>query len=125
VPQDADAGAHALLRVRPLTQDDLDESRCTWVDLVGLPLDVLQRPVSKAPMARGHVLGQRTVLATILRDTWVRGHTIAVMEHFDGSFRVAGPHRLAQQGMRHRVEVGLDLDMVIDPDTALLPLRKP
>ena len=124
VPQDADAGAKALLGVGPLAQDDVDERRCTWADLTRLPLDALQRPVGETPMARRHMLGQRAMFPTIEGNARVRGYTLAVMEHLDGLFRVARRHLLAQHGMRHRVEVGLYLDVVVDPDAALLPLRE-
>ena len=125
VPQDADAGAKALLGRRPLAQDYGGERRRTWTDLAGLPLDALQRPVGEAPMARGHVIGQRAVLATIQRDPRVHGQTIAAWWNTSTVLSVkACPHLFAQHGMRHRVEVGLDLDAVIDPDTALLPLRE-
>ena len=36
-PQDADAGAEALLGVRALPQDDLDQRRGVAADLAGLP----------------------------------------------------------------------------------------
>ena len=39
VPQNADTGAEALLGMRPLAQDDLDERGCLRADLVRLPLD--------------------------------------------------------------------------------------
>ena len=63
VPQNADAGAEALLRVRPLTQDDLDERRGLGADLPGLPLDALRCPVGVTPVTRRHVLAHRRVLS--------------------------------------------------------------
>ena len=63
VPQYADRGAEALLRVRPLAQDDLDECGGLGAGLAGLPLDPLRRPVGVALMARRHMLAHRRVLA--------------------------------------------------------------
>src|SRR6202163_4682443 len=62
-PHDADAGAKALLGVRALAQDDLDQRRGFGTDLAGLPRDPLRRPIGVALVARRHVLAQRRVLA--------------------------------------------------------------
>jgi hypothetical protein len=51
----------------------------------------------------------------------VRGNALTVVEHLDGARRDPCPHRFAQQHVRHRIEVLVDLDVVIDPDAALLP----
>src|SRR5215813_9365595 len=119
---DTDAGSEALLGVRPLAHDDVDQRRGAGTDRGGLPLDALERPIGEAPVAGGHVLGKRTVLAAVRGNARVCGHTVVAMEHFDGRFRVAGPQFLAHERIRHRVEVGLDLDVVVDPGAALLPL---
>src|ERR1700687_732878 len=51
-PHDADAGAEALLGVRSLAQDDLDQRRGLGADLTGLPRNPLQRPIGVALVAR-------------------------------------------------------------------------
>ena len=122
-PQDADAGAEALLGVRPLAQDDLDECRGVAPDLAGPPLEALRRPVGVAPVARRHVLAHRRVLAVRGR-AHVRGDALAAMEHLDRARRDARPHLLAQQRVRHRVVVLLDLDVIVEPEPAFLPLRR-
>src|SRR4030081_1761611 len=63
VPEDADRGAEALLRMRLLAQDDLDQRRCLRPDLIRSALDALRRPVGIAPVARRHVLAHGRVLA--------------------------------------------------------------
>src|SRR5215467_10814427 len=50
-PQDADAGAEALLGVRAFAQDDLDQRRGVAADRAGLPPDALRSPVGIAPVA--------------------------------------------------------------------------
>src|ERR1700694_4051867 len=63
VPEDADRGAEALLRMRLLAQDDLDQRRCLRPDLICSALDALRRPVGIAPVARWHVLAHGRMLA--------------------------------------------------------------
>ena len=60
-PQDAEAGAVALLGVGRLAQDDLDERGGARADLAGRRL-ALRRPLGVAPVARRHVLAHRRVL---------------------------------------------------------------
>ena len=49
------------------------------------------------------------------------GDAIAAMEDLDGARRDPRPQLLAQQRVRHRVVVLLDLDVIIEADPALLP----
>src|SRR6266436_795569 len=53
-PDDPDRGAKALLGVRALAHDDLDQRRGVAPDLAGLPPDPLRRPIGVAPMAARH-----------------------------------------------------------------------
>src|SRR5690606_29190070 len=52
----------------------------------------------------------------------VGGHTLAVMEDLDGPISDPGPQRPLQKLVGHRVVMPLDLDMVIEADTALEPV---
>lgn len=52
----------------------------------------------------------------------MRGDALAAMEDFDGARRDAHPHLLAQQLVRRGVVVLLDLDVIVEPEPALLPL---
>src|SRR3974377_12673 len=58
-PDDADAGAEALLRVSTLAHDELDQGGGIASDLAGLPPDPLRRPIGITAMARRHVLAHR------------------------------------------------------------------
>ena len=51
-------------------------------------------------------------------------NALATVEDFDRARGDARPNRLAQQLVRHRVVVLLDLDVVVEPDPAFLPLGK-
>ena len=53
---DADRGAEALLGVRALAHDDLDQRRGIAPDLADLSSDPFRRPIGIAPMAARHVL---------------------------------------------------------------------
>ena len=50
------------------------------------------------------------------------GDALAAMEQLDGARRDPRPHLLAEQLMRHRVVVLVDLDVVVEPEPAFLPL---
>src|SRR5437879_846561 len=111
VPEDTDRGAKALLGVRTLAPADLEECRRLWPDLVRSPLDTFRCPVSIASMARWHMLAHGRVFAAGRR-THVDRDAIAAMEQLDGTRGDPRPQRLAQQPMRHRVVVLLDLDVI-------------
>src|SRR3974390_2514141 len=51
---DAEAGAVALLGMRPRLQNLLAERRRRWADLAGVLADALDCPTGIAAMARGH-----------------------------------------------------------------------
>src|SRR5580704_1962615 len=122
-PQDAYARAEALLGVRALPQDDLDQRRGVAPNLAGLPPQSLRRPVGIAPMARRHVLAHRRMLAIGGR-AHMRRNALAAMEDLDRARRNARPNLLTQQLMRQRVIVLVNLDVVVEPDPALLPFGK-
>ena len=48
----------------------------------------------------------------------MRGNALAAVEDFDRARGDACPHLLAQQLVRHRVVVLVDLDVIVEPDPA-------
>src|SRR5258708_21902177 len=54
--QDGDAGAEALLGMRPRAQDDIDQHGGVRADRLRLMADALVGPVGIAPVGPGHVL---------------------------------------------------------------------
>src|SRR6516225_9681952 len=57
--QDADAGAEALLGMRPRAQDHVDQHGAVGPDAGGFAADTLVRPVAIAAVRAGHVFGHR------------------------------------------------------------------
>src|SRR5260370_15886497 len=72
-------------------------------------------------MARWHVLRDRGVLVRDAR-AHVARNRLALVEHVDRAIREARINGLAQQGERHRVVMGIDLDVIVRRDRAALPL---
>jgi hypothetical protein len=54
----------------------------------------------------------------------MRSNALAAVEDFDRARRDARPNLLAQQLVRHRVLMLVDLDVVVEPGPAFLPLAK-
>jgi hypothetical protein len=74
------------------------------------------------PLVRfGPVLRNRRVLVLAVR-THMGGHANALMEYLDGSVSGADIHLLLRQFIRNAVPVPVELDMVIDVHTRLLPV---
>ena len=95
VPQDTDRGAEALLRMRSLAQNDLDQRRCLRPNLVRPSLDAFRRPVGIAPVAGRHMFAHGRVFA-VGRRTHVDRDAIAAMEQLDGTRGDPRPQRLAR-----------------------------
>ena len=121
--EDADAGAEALLGMRPRAQDDIDQH---WRRR-GRPLAASRRmrswrPVAIAPVGAGHVLGRRwSADAGAALRRWLATR----LPRWKISTVRGGDPRLdllAEQLVRHAVVVLGDLDMVVEADPAALPL---
>src|SRR5207237_7116879 len=91
-----------------------------WLERFRSPLKTYRCPVSISSMALWHMLAHGRVFAAGRR-THVDRDAIAAMEQLDGTRGDPRPQRLAQQPMRHRVVVLLDLDVIIEAGLALLP----
>src|SRR5882672_726325 len=120
-PQDAHAGAEALLGVRAAAQDDVDQGGGVWPDGGGFALDALVRPAGVAAMRARHVLGHGSVAATSAAQQ-MAGDTLALVEQLDRTLGDARLELLAQQAVRHRVVMAVDVDVVVEADPALAPL---
>src|SRR6266851_6890157 len=120
-PQDAETGAEALLGMRPAAQDDLDQGGGIVADGGGLALDTLVGPAGVAAMGRRHVLGHGGVAAAGTAQQ-VTSDALAFVEQLDGALGNARLDLLAQQAVRHRVVMAVDVDMIVERDAALAPL---
>src|SRR6478735_6318814 len=121
-PQDAEAGAEALLGVRPVAQDDVDEDRGGGPDAGGTLAQHLGRDLGMTAMARGHVVVQRGGAHVARSGAPVTGHALAAAEDLDGAGGQPRPELLADQLVRDRVVVPLEPDVVVQPDRRLAPV---
>ena len=83
--------------------------------------DPLRCPGGEASMGARHVLGHGGV-APVGGSAQMAGDALSAMENLDRSIGEAGPQLLSQQGVRHRVVMLVDLDVVVETGAALLPL---
>jgi hypothetical protein len=52
----------------------------------------------------------------------MRGYAFATMNHFHSGDGVADLHRLLHQLIGHRIVVAVEFDVIVEPDSLLLPL---
>ena len=121
-PEDAATGAEALLRMRPVLQDELAEQFGGGSDAFGLAADPLNGPVGVTTMARRHMLGDRRVASAA--GAHVSSDARALQEDLDSARRQADLDLLAGEAIRHGIEVPLDIDMVVDADASGAPLSE-
>ena len=119
--QDAEAGPIALLGVRPALQDQLGKLGGARTDRCRLAADPLDRPLGVAPVGTRHMFGERRMpaapgAAQMHRDA------LALAEQLDGVGGDARVELLADQPMRHRVVMAVDVDVIIEPDPPQPPL---
>ena len=112
---DAEAGAEALLGVRPALQDQLAQGCGGGADRGGFLADALDGPVGIAPMAGRHVIGHSGV-PVIAAGAQMCGDALAFEEDLDGARRQPHLDFAPGKAVRHAVEVRLDLDVVVDAD---------
>src|SRR5271166_399066 len=106
--------------MRARAEDDLDRCRGVVADRCGLALDPLVGPVAVAPMRTRHVISEcrRPMRAHAAR---MSGDQLAAMEDLHRLCGEASLHFFTEQPERHRVEMLLDLDMVVEVHPAALP----
>ena len=122
-PNDAEAGAEALLGMRTLFEDQFAQRRRRRPDQACVGADAVDRPAGISPMAGRHVLCHRRVFV-IAAHAHVGGDPLALEEDFD---RPRGePHfdLGASEAIGHAVIMGGGLDVIIDTDAAGPPLRE-
>ena len=101
-------------------QDPGDEPSGRRSDRLG-PADEPRRgPLGMCAVGAGHVLGHGGRLSVVAPA--VRRHALAAMEDLDRVRRVADLDLLADELVRHAVDVAVDLDVVVDVHAAQLPV---
>ena len=121
-PQDTEAGAEALLGVRSVAQDDVDEDGGGGTNPARALAQHLRRDLGMPAMAGRHVVVQRRGAHVAGGSAAVTGHALATAEDLDGTGRQARPELLADQIVRHRVMMALEPDMVVWSDRRLAPV---
>ena len=103
-----------LLGVRSALQDQRDELGGARADRDRVSTDALDRPLGISPVCARHVLGDRRVAAA---ETAAQVHrdALAPAEQLDRALGDAGIELLADQPMRHRVVMPVDVDVVVEP----------
>src|SRR6266478_2463939 len=115
--QDAEAGAVALLGMGPALQDQLGELGGAWTDYRRFTADPLDGPLGIAPVRTRHVFGDRGVPATT-GAAQVDGDALASAEQLNGMGGDARFELLADQPVRYRVIVPVDVDVIIGRNAA-------
>lgn len=112
-PDDAEADAEALLRMRPLVENEIAQRHGRGPDRRGILPDPLDGPAGVAPMAGRHVLGHGGVLV-IAAHALMRGDPLALVE--DLHSMCGEPHLDlgADEAVRNAVVVICDIDVIID-----------
>lgn len=120
-PENADGRAEALLRMRPRTQDDVDQGLGVGPHLGGFGADALVGPAAVAAMRAWHMLADRR--RTMRQGAaQMRGDTLAAQENLDGLEGDPCFDLLMQEVVGNAVVMLGDLDVIIEVDPAALPL---
>jgi hypothetical protein len=119
----AETGAEALFRVWPALQDQLAQGGRCRTDHGRLAANALDGPVGIAPVARRHVVGD-SGMAVIAAGAQMRGDPLALDKDLDGARRQPDLDLAAGEAIGDAVEVGLDLDVIIDADATQPPLSE-
>ena len=118
-----EAGAKALLGVRSGFDDDLEERRGRWTDLLAGAHQPSRCPFAVAAVGAGHMIGNRGVAAPVGR-TGVAGDPLSLVEDLDGLVGDTDIDEFTDQAVRGGIPMAVDLDVIIWGDTATLPARK-
>jgi hypothetical protein len=120
-PIDPEAGAVALLGMTALFEDRFCEHFSARADAFGPAQDAIWRPFRLFLVRDGHVLVDGRVLAACVAS---RVATLAPpgVKHLQRRGRRAQPELLAMERVRGGVVVPVELGVIVDVETSLLPL---
>src|SRR5258708_2318411 len=121
--QDAEAGAKALLGMRPGSDDGLEKRSGRGPNLLAGSDQSSGRPLAVAAMGARHVIGDRGVAAAVGR-TGVARDPLAFMEDLDGLVSDADIDEFTDQPLRGGIPITVALDPIVGSRPATLPARK-
>src|SRR5271154_6682741 len=121
--QDPEAGAKALLGMRPGGDDGLEKCRGRGADLLAGGDQSSGRPLAVAAVGAGHMISDRGMAAPVRR-TGVAGDPLPLVEDLDGLVGDADIDEFTDQAVRGGIPMPIDLDMIVGCDAAALPTRK-
>src|SRR6478609_9273686 len=121
--QDTEAGAKALLGMRPGLDDDLEERRGRWTDLLAGSDQPSRCPFAVAAVGARHMIGDGGMAAPIGR-TGMAGDPLPFVEDLHGLVSDADIDEFTDQAVRGGIPMAVDLDVVVGRDAATLPACK-
>src|SRR5271156_2649308 len=121
--QNAEAGAEALLGMRPVSHDSLEEGRGGGTDPLAGRDQSSRRPLAVAAMCARHVIGNRGMAAPVGR-TGVARDPATLVEDLDRLVSDAHIDEFSDEAVRGGIPMPVDLDVIVGRDAATLPARK-
>src|SRR5476649_1450990 len=119
-PHHAEAGAKALLGMRPPLHDLLDEQRGLRADALGPGDDALGGPLGVLAMRPRHVRDLRSVLVLVVA-AGMAGHAQVAVEHLHRRLGGAEFELLVGERVRDRVIMVVEFDVIVDVRPDYLP----
>src|SRR5690606_30886593 len=116
----AKACAEPLFRMRATGQNGDDQPLGLWSDRRGPTPEACRRPLRVSTVGTGHMLGVGAVTASAIA-TLMNGDAPAAVEYLDHPGRGADVDLLADKAVRHGIEEGLELDMIVGGDPSQAP----
>jgi hypothetical protein len=120
---DAETGAEALFGMRPALQDQIAKGSGGRADRSGGAANAFNGPIGVAPVARRHVLGKGSV-PMVGAAAPMRRDPLTLEKDLDGLRRQPYLDLMAREAVRDTIKVSVDLDVVVDTDTAHAPFGK-
>jgi hypothetical protein len=107
----------------PALQDQIAKGSGGRADRSSGAANAFNGPIGVAPVARRHVLGEGGV-PVVAAAAPMRRDPLTLKKDLDGLRRQPHLDFVAGEAVRDTIKVGLDLDVVIDTDTAQAPFGK-
>ena len=121
--QDTEAGAKALLGMRPGSDDSLEKGSGRGTDPLAGRDQPSRRPLAVAAMGARHVIGNCRVAAPVGRTGMARD-PLTFVENLDRLVSDAHIDEFTDEAIRGGIPMAVDLDVIVGRNAATLPARK-